>query len=101
MWPMLHVHLTWDSQRRMQQRLKEEAESVLARIRRSLGGANVQLQDINQGIVTVQYHRPLSTPSACHVDRARTTKEIVTEVPEDQLKKVVPGFRKVALLGEE
>ena len=81
--------------------LREEIESVLAKIRPSLGGADIQLRDISQGIVTVQYYRPLSNPSACHVDRTRTTKEIVTEVLEDQIKKVVPGFRKVTLLGEE
>lgn len=85
----------------MEQGLKEEVEAVLARIKPSLGGAAVQLRDVSQGIITVQYYRPLSNPSACHVDRTRTTKEIVTEVLEDQLKEVVPGFRKVALLGEE
>ncbi|MCK4387383.1 MAG: hypothetical protein KAW00_01310 [Dehalococcoidia bacterium] len=85
----------------MEQGMKGEIETMLARIKPSLGGADVQLRDISQGIVTVQYYRPLSNPSACHVDRTRTTKEIVSEVLEDQLKKVVPGFRKVALLGEE
>ena len=85
----------------MEQRLKEEVQGVLAEIRPNLGRANVQLQDINQGIVTVQYHRPPSNPSACHVDRTRTTNKIVTQVLEDQPKRVVPGFRKVALLGEE
>jgi hypothetical protein len=84
----------------MEQRLKEEVESVLAKIRPSLGGADVQLQDINRGIATVQYYGPLSNPSSCHADRTRTTKEIVTEILEGQLKKVVPGFRKVILLGE-
>jgi len=81
--------------------MKEEIESVLARIKPSLGGADVRLRGISQGIVTVQYYRPLSNPSACHVDRTRTTKEIVAEVLEDQLKEVVPGFRKLTLLGEE
>ena len=85
----------------MEQGLKEEIEGILARIKPSLGGADVQLRDISQGIVTVQYYRPLSNPSACHVDRTRATKEIVTEVLEDQLKKVVPGFKKVTLLGKE
>ena len=81
--------------------LKEAIEDVLARIRPGLGGADVQLRDINQGIVTIQYYKPLSNPSACHVDRTRATREIVTEVLEYQLKKAVPGFRKVTLLGEE
>ena len=85
----------------MEQGIKEEIESILARIKPSLGGADVQLRGISQGIVTVQYYRPLSNPSACHVDKTRTTKEIVIEVLDDQLKKVVPGFRKVILLGEE
>jgi hypothetical protein len=85
----------------MEQGIKEEIESVLARIKPSLGGADVQLRDVSQGIVMILYYRPLSNPSACHVDRTRTTKEIVTEVLEDQLKEVVPGFRKVALFGEE
>ena len=85
----------------MEQGIKEEMETVLARIKPSLGGADVQLRDVSQGIITMQYYKPLSNPSACHVDRTRTTKEIVTEVLEDQLRKVVPGFRNVALLGEE
>jgi hypothetical protein len=85
----------------MEQRLKEEVESVLARTKPSLGGANVRLKDISQGIVRLQYCRPLRNPSACHTDRTRTTKEIVTEILEGQLKKVVPRFRKVILLGEE
>ena len=85
----------------MEQGLKEEIEGVLAMIKPSLGGADVQLRDIDQGVVTVQYYRPLSNPSACHVDRTRPTKEIVTEALEDQLKRVIPEFRKVTLLGEE
>lgn len=85
----------------VEQRIKEEVESVLAKIRPSLGGADVELRDINQGIVTVQYHRLLSNPAACHVDRTRTTREIVAEVLDDELKRVVPGFRKVTLIGEE
>ena len=86
---------------RMEQRLKEEVEGVLANMRPSLGGADVQLRDISQGIVTLQYRRLPSNPSACHVDRTRTTKEVVAEVLDDELKRVVPGFRKVTLIGEE
>ncbi|MCK4221918.1 MAG: hypothetical protein KAX25_03530 [Dehalococcoidia bacterium] len=81
--------------------MEREIEGVFARIRPSLGGADVRLRGISQGVVTVQYYKPLSNPSACHVDRTRTTQEIVAEVLEDQLRKVVPGFREVALLGEE
>ena len=85
----------------MEQGIKEEIEGILARIKPSLGGADVQLRDFSQGIVTIQYYRPLLNRSACHVDKTRTTKEIVTEVLDDQLKQVVPGFNKVTLLGEE
>jgi Fe-S cluster biogenesis protein NfuA len=85
----------------VEQELKEEVEGVLARIRPSLGGADVQLRDISQGIVTLQYRRLPSNASACHVDRTRTTKEVVAEVLDDELKRVVPGFRKVTLIGEE
>lgn len=83
----------------MDEGLKKEIEGVLAKARPSLGGADVRLGNISQGIVTVEYYRPLSNPSACHVDRTQITKDIIIEVLEDQLRKVVPGFRKVILLG--
>jgi len=35
------------------------------------------------------------------VDKTRATREIVAELLEDQLKKVVPGFTELALLGED
>ncbi len=81
--------------------MEQEIEGVLAGIRPSLGGADVRLRGVSRGVVTVQYYKPLSNPSACHVDKTRATREIVAELLEDQLKKVVPGFRQVALLGEE
>ncbi len=85
----------------MDQELNEKVENILSRIKPSLGGASILLKDIGEGVVTVEYLRPLSNPSACHVDRTPITKEIVVEVLEDDLKKVIPGFRKVVLLGEE
>jgi hypothetical protein len=84
----------------MAQGLRERIESVLVGIEPSLGGAIVRLKDVTEGVVTVQYYRPLSNPSACHVDRKRTTKEIVVEVLEAQLREVVPGFKKVVLIDE-
>jgi hypothetical protein len=83
----------------MEEGLKKEIEGVLAKVRPSLGGVDVRLGKISQGIVTVEYYRPLSNPSACHVDRTQISKDIIIEVLEDQLRKVVPGFRKVILLG--
>ncbi|NWG03741.1 MAG: hypothetical protein HXY44_12890 [Syntrophaceae bacterium] len=81
--------------------MNEKVENILFKIRSSLGGADVLLKDISEGIVTLEYYRPLSNPSACHVDRTRITKEIVIEILEDHLKRAIPGLRKVILLGEE
>jgi len=81
--------------------LKEMVENILTRIKPSLGGADVRLKDVDQGIITLEYYRPLSNPSACHVDRTRITKEMVIEILEVHLKEVIPGFRKVVLLGAE
>ncbi len=85
----------------MSRELDKRVENILSRVKPSLGGADVLLKDISEGVVTLEYHRPLSNPSACHVDSKRITKEIVIETLEDHLKEVIPGFRKVILLGEE
>lgn len=85
----------------MEQQLKEKIEAVLAKVRPSLGGADIRFVNISQGIVAVEYYRPLSNPSACHVDRTQITKDLIIEVLEDQFRKVVPGFRKVTLIGAE
>jgi len=61
--------LTTSEELGMEQGIKGEIESLLAGIKPSLGGADVQLRDVSQGIITVQYYRPLSNPFACHVDR--------------------------------
>ena len=85
----------------MDRELNEKVENMLSQIKPSLGGADVLLKDIGEEVVTLEYRRPLSNPSACHVDRTRITKEIVVEILEDDLKKIIPGFRKVVLIGEE
>ena len=85
----------------MERQLNDKVEGILAGIRPGLGGADVQLKDISQGVVTLEYHRPLSNPSACHVDRTKVTKDIVAETLEAQLKRVVPEFKRIILLGEE
>jgi hypothetical protein len=85
----------------MEQGLEKKIEDVLARVRPSLGGADIRFVDISLGIVTVEYYRPLSNPSACHVDRTQITKDIIIEVLEDQLSKVVPGFKAVTLAGKD
>ena len=85
----------------MNRELNEKVENILSKIKPSLGGASVRLKDIGEGVVRLEYLRPFSNPSACHVDRTPITKEIVAEILEDHLKKVIPGFKKVVLLGEE
>lgn len=81
--------------------MEQEIEGVLAGIRPSLGGVDVRLKGVSRGVVTVQYYRPPSNTSACHVDKTRATREIVAELLEDQLKKVVPQFRELTLLDQD
>jgi hypothetical protein len=84
----------------MEQGLKEKIEGVFDKVRPSLGGADIRFVSISEGIVTVEYYRPLSNPSACHVDRTQITEDIIVEVLEDQLSKIIPGFKSVTLVGK-
>jgi hypothetical protein len=81
-----------------EQELSKKVEDMLSKVRSSFGGADVRLREIRQGVVTLKYYRPLSNPSACHVDRTLISKEIVEEVLEDQLKKMIPHFQRVVLV---
>ena len=85
----------------MEQGVKEKIEDVLDRVRPSLGGADIRFGSISEGIVTVEYYRPLSNPSACHVDRTQITEDIIVEVLEDQLSKIIPGFESVRLVKKD
>jgi len=80
------------------QELRHKVEDMLSMVRPSLGGADVRLREIGRGVVTLEYYRPLSNPSACHVDRTLISKEIVKEALEDKLKKIIPDFKEVILL---
>jgi hypothetical protein len=84
--------------REIEQELSKKVEDILYNVKSSLGGADVRLREIRRGVVTLEYYRPLSNPSACHVDRTLISKEIVKEVLEDQLKKMIPDFKEVILL---
>ena len=76
--------------------MREKVEEALARIRPKLGGADIQLIDINEGIVTVQYFKQLA---ACQVKgRGLMTKDIVFEIVEEQLKKEVPEVKEVMII---
>lgn len=85
----------------MDRELNERVKDILLRMKPSLGGADVRLKDMGEGVVTLKFFRPLSNPSACHVDRTPITKELVIEVLEDGLKEIIPGFRKIVLLDEK
>lgn len=85
----------------MEQELKKKTVALLANIKPSLGGADLRLINLSQGIVTVEYYRPLSNPSACHVDRTQITEDIIVEVLEDQLSKIIPDFKSVMLVGKD
>ena len=85
----------------MEQGLKEKIEGMLDKVRPSLGGADIRFVNISQGIVTVEYYRPLSNPSACHIDRTQITEDIIVEVLEDQLSKIIPGFKSVTLVEQD
>ena len=85
----------------MEQELKKKIVDLLANIKPSLGGADLRLINLSQGIVTVEYYRPLSNPSACHVDRTQITEDIIVEVLEDQLSKIIPDFKSVMLVGKD
>jgi len=85
----------------MDAELNQQVENRLSRIKPSLGGADVRLKDICEGVVTLEYLRPLSNRSACHVDRTRITKEIILEILEEDLKKFIPDLKKIILDGKE
>lgn len=78
---------------------EEEIEEVLARLRPTLGGAEVKFESFNEGVVTLRYYPPLVNPAACHVDRTKATKDIIAEVLEEEIKEVIPELKQVVLLG--
>ena len=67
--------------------LRRKIEDVLSKVKPSLGGADLRLKEVTQGLVTVGYYRHVSNPFACHVDPTAVTTEIVKEVLEEHLKK--------------
>ncbi|MEJ2738263.1 MAG: hypothetical protein P8105_00215 [Dehalococcoidia bacterium] len=85
----------------MEQGSNERIESILKNVKPSLGGADIRLKSIEKGIVTLEYHKSLSNPSACHVDRTKTTKDMVIEIVEDDIKRIVPDFKKINILGND
>ena len=85
----------------MEKQLNERVDNILAKLKTSLGGADIRLKDIDKGVVTLEYYRPMSNPSACHVDRTKLTKDILTELLEDEFKVIIPDFKSIVILGEE
>jgi len=78
--------------------MKQKIEEALAGLQSSLGGGDVSLTSIDDGVVTVRYRKPLSNPAACHVDRGKITPDIVLETVRDSLKQAVPGVRDVVIV---
>ena len=83
----------------MVQRYNEAVERALERIMPNLGGADIRLRKIESGVVTLEYYKPLTNPSACHVDRTRITKDILIEIVEEELKGIMPDFEKLIIIG--
>ena len=76
--------------------MREKVEEALARIRPRLGSADIQLVDVNGGMVTVQHFRQLS---ACDVrTRGPITKDLILEMLEEELKKEVPEIKGVIVV---
>ena len=73
----------------MDVQLNENIVGVLERIKPSLGGADIRLESVKQGVVTLKYYKPLANPSACHVDRTKPTKDIIIEILEEELKDII------------
>ena len=71
--------------------------AVLDRVRSSLGGADIRLKEVRDGIVVVQFRKEITNRS-CHASMTRTTEEVVAEVLEDELKEAFEGFSKVVLV---
>ena len=85
----------------MGENTNELIERILANINPSLGGAKISLKSVDHGTVTLEYHKSLSNPSACHVDRTKTTKDMIIEIIEDDIKRIVPDFIKINILGSD
>jgi hypothetical protein len=73
--------------------------AVLDKVRSSLGGADIRLKEVRDGIVVVQFRKAI-TDRSCHASKTLTAEEVVAEALEDQLKEAVKGFSKVVLVPE-
>lgn len=82
----------------MDESIVSKIEETLSKVRPSLGKADVQLKEIHEGVVVVEYRKAPSSIGVCHPDKTQTTRELVTEILEDALSKVVPDFEKVIVM---
>ena len=82
-------------------KLEEEVARVLARVKTSLEGADVRLVGINEGVVTVQYLRPISGLS-CHRAIAGATRkqreEMDWETISERLRQEISGVKEVIII---
>jgi len=84
----------------MDDNIVDKVEETLSKIKSSLGGADVKLKEVNDGVVIVQYYKSLTNPS-CHTNKTHTTRELVAELLDDGLREVVPDFKEVIVLENE
>ena len=81
----------------MSENVTAQIEGILSKLKPSLGGADVKLLKIDDGIVVLHYQKALTNPS-CHANKTQTTEELVAELLEDEFKELVPNFKEITVL---
>jgi len=64
-------------------------EEAVVGLETSLGVGRVALASLQNGVVTIGYHRPMANTSS-HIAGARITKGVPRETAEDRLKRDPP-----------
>ena len=67
--------------------MQEKVKEVLAKVRPGLGGTDVALMDVSEGVVKLRILTSNCGPSL--------PEEIALEILEDQLKEEIPEVKKV------
>ncbi|MFC1945114.1 NifU family protein [Chloroflexota bacterium] len=70
--------------------MRDKVEAVLSRIRPGLGGTQVSLVDINQGVVKVEIFIPICG--------SVVSKELVVELLEEELPTAMPEFKELVVI---
>ena len=81
--------------------MKEKVEEILARLKPSLGGAEVLLEDADEGIVRLHYYKPCIGNTCSLVVGSGTVREmrrLVIETIEEQLKEKLPEIKEIIIV---